>query len=63
MRQNYKDFTIYLTRHVQRKLIKMLSLCCREFLEKIKENEGKYWMVDDYMLDWRNIRFKKVWWY
>ena len=51
-KKNYKDLTIYFTRYVHRKLIKMLSLHYHEVMGKIKEHEGKkYLMVNDYMPD------------
>ena len=43
---------IYFTRYVHRKLIKVLSLHYHELMGKIKEHEGKkYLMVNDYMPD------------
>ena len=39
--KNYKDLTIYFTRYVHRKLIKMLSLYCHELMENITEHKGK----------------------
>ena len=39
--KNYKDLTIYFTRYIHRKLIKMLSLHCHELMEKIEEDTGK----------------------
>ena len=44
---------IYFTsRYVHSKLIKKLSLCYHEFIGKIKEHEGKkYLIVNDYILD------------
>ena len=51
-KKNYKDLMIYFTRYVHRKLIKVLSLHYHELMGKIKEHEGKkYLMVNDYMPD------------
>ena len=49
--KNYKDITIYFTRYVHSKSIKMVSLQYHELMGKIQEQEGKkYLMVNDYML-------------
>ena len=39
--KNYKDFTIYFSRYVHGKSLKMLSLHYHESMEKISEHEGK----------------------
>ena len=50
--KNYKDLSIYFTRYVHMNAIKMLSLHYHELMGKIKEHEGKkYMMVNDYMLE------------
>ena len=47
-----KDLVIYFTIYAHNKLLKMLSLHYYELLGKIKEHEGKkYLMVDNYILD------------
>ena len=47
-KKNYKDLVIYFARYVQSKLIKVLSLYYHEIMGKVKEHEGKkYLMVDD----------------
>ena len=49
---NYKDLTIYCTRYVHSKSIKMLSLYYDELMWKTEEHEGKrYLIVNDDMLD------------
>ena len=59
--KNYNDLVIYFTRYVRIKSIKMISLCYRELMGKIKEHEGKkYLMVDDYILDKVLDRIKKI---
>ena len=37
--KNYKDFTTYLTRHIDRKLIEMLCLHYHELMGNIKERQ------------------------
>ena len=57
MRKAIWIFFIYFTRYVHKKLIKMLSLCYRGLIWKIKEHE-KIFDNDDYMLDkvWDKIK-------
>ena len=46
--KNYEDLTINFTRYVHSKSIKMFSLHYHELIEKVKEHEGKkYLMVND----------------
>ena len=50
--KNYKHLTIYFTRYVKSKSIKMLNLHYYELLGKIEEYEGKKTLIiDDYLLD------------
>ena len=49
--KNYKDLTIYLTRYVHSKSIKMLSLHYHKLMKKLMNMKKKYLMVNDYILD------------
>ena len=50
--KNYKHLTIYFTRYVHSKSIKVLSLHYHELMGKIQEHEEEiYLMVNYYMLD------------
>ena len=53
--------TIYFTRYVHSKFIKVLSLNYHEVMGKIeKHEEKKYLMVDDYILDKVLGKIKKI---
>ena len=53
--------TIYFTRYVHSKFIKVLSLNYHEVMGKIEKNEEKkYLMVDDYILDKVLGKIKKI---
>ena len=48
MRKSYKNLTIYSTRYVHKKSIRILSLHYHELMGKTEEHKGnKYLMVDD----------------
>ena len=49
--KNYKDLTIYFTRYVHSKSIKMLSLHYHKLMKKLMNMKKKYLMVNDYILD------------
>ena len=42
---------IYFNRNVDSKSIKMLSQHYQELMGKVEDNEGKYLIVNDYVLD------------
>ena len=51
-KKNFKDLVIYFTIYAHNKSLKMLSLHYDESVGKIKEHEGKkYLMVDNYILN------------
>ena len=51
-KKNFKDLVIYFTIYARNKSLKMLSLHYDESVGKIKEHEGKkYLMVDNYILN------------
>ena len=58
--KNYKDLTIYFTRYVHKRSIKMLSLHYHELMGKIEEHEGKKLMVDDYMMNKALDKVKEI---
>ena len=49
------------TTYIDRKSIKLLSLCCHELMGKIEEKGGKkHLMADDYMLDKVSDKIKMI---
>ena len=57
--KNYNDLVIYFTIYFHSKAIKMLSPYYYELMEKVKENEEKYLVIDHYVLDKVWIRLKQ----
>ena len=59
--KSYKDLVIYSTRYDHGKTIAMCRLYYHELIGKIKEHEGKkYLMVDDYVIDKVLDRIKNI---
>ena len=59
--KHYKDLVICYTRYVHNTTIITLSLYYHELMQKIKEHEGKkYLMVDNCMLDKVFDRIKEI---
>ena len=57
--KNYNDLVIYFTIYFHIKTIKMLSPYYYELMEKVKEHEEKYLVIDHYVLDKVWIRLKQ----
>ena len=57
--KNYNNLVIYFTIYFHSKTIKMLSPYYYELMEKVKEHEEKYLVIDDYVLDKVWIRLKQ----
>ena len=49
--KNYNNLVIYFTIYFHSKTIKMLSPYYYELMEKVKEHEEKYLVIDHYVLD------------
>ena len=57
--KNYNDLVIYFATYFHSKTIKMLSPYYYELMEKVKEHEEKYLVIDHYVLDKVWIRLKQ----